>query len=193
MQRMVSLLLFFNETFLWHRFSGVIMGLLGTASLLLSSMSNQDHHIQGIWLLLSILIPLNYCINRLFVSHFKPKNSSPYRLAIGLFSCVAAISATAAILIGPLYIPLVNFNLGEVALLAHAVLMTILYIAFFTLAEHGALRNALSFYVAPLTGLFWGIVLFGEKIDYAFVFSALLIFSGLYLANKKSNHSPNKP
>jgi drug/metabolite transporter (DMT)-like permease len=181
----ISSLLFFGETLIGARMIGVCLGFLGTAILFLPSFFQSEVQVDWRWLLFSLLLPINYSLNRLFVTRLRPADSSNSSLTLGLFATVAGFTFIAMLSTGDIYIPLTNPSWGDLALLSHAVLMTIFYIAFFAIARTGAVQNSLSFYVAPLVALGWGVIVFNESIGYVFCLATVLVFAGLHFVTRR--------
>tara|TARA_B100001750_G_scaffold245882_1_gene266626 strand:- start:1079 stop:1969 length:891 start_codon:yes stop_codon:yes gene_type:complete len=181
----LCLLVFFGETVVKNKMLGLLLGFAGILFLFVPSLITENYSFSWGWLLFSMLLPAVYTLNRIFVTKLQPQDASPYRLAIGLFSIVCIISCTAMVATNSVYIPFTAINAGELALLSHAILMTAFYICFFIISKEGAVQNSLTFYLAPLVGSGWGILLFNETIDSPFIISALLIFYALHLVNKK--------
>jgi drug/metabolite transporter (DMT)-like permease len=183
----VASLLFFGESMIKTRMIGVCLGFLGTAILFLPSILDSEVQVDWQWLLLSILLPINYSVNRLFVTRLRPADSSNSSLTLGLFSTVAVLTFLVMLTTGDIYIPLLNPNWGDLALLSHAGLMTIFYLAFFAIARAGAVHNSLSFYVAPLVALGWGVIVFSESVGSVFCLATILVFAGLHFVTRSES------
>ncbi len=184
----LQMLLFSKNNLPIKKIAGLIIGFLGTLLLFVPNLITTGSEIRYFWILFSFLLPLDYSINRILVTKLRPANASSYTLAFGFFALVSMLTCIGMFLSDTIYIPFINFNYGDLAIVCHAILMTIFYLIFFILAKSGALENALSFYVAPLVGIFWGILFFNERIGILFILSTFLIFSSLYLitSNKSS-------
>ncbi len=169
------------------QFMGVVIGLIGAIILFLPDVLDLTSDLKWFWILFSLSLPVNYAINRIVASRLKPKDSenAHIRLAIGLFGCVAVLTAGAMLISDDSYIPLLDLNYGDLALIAHAIVMVIFYMTFFILAKKGALQNSLGSYVIPVIALLWGVILFDEMVSIIYPISAILIFVGLLLTNKK--------
>lgn len=185
----LCLILFFQEAMIKNKIFGLCLGFIGILFLFMPNITETSYLFSWQWLLFSFSLPAIYTLNRIFVTKLQPQDSSPHRLALGLFATVCVISFCAMIATNNIYIPLVNFNLGDLALFIHSILMTIFYICFFIISKKGAVQNSLTFYLAPLVGSAWGILLFREFINIWFILSAGLIFYALYLVNKTNKQS----
>ncbi len=181
----LATLLFFGESPLASRVIGLALGFLGTALLFLPGVMGAEDPLPWFWLLFSLLLPLNYSINRLFATHLRPAESSNSSLTLGLFLTVALISLFAMLLSDTIYVPFSRPNPGDYAILLHAVLMTVFYLVFFALARSGAVENSLSFYVTPLVALGWGVLAFEEKPGISFALASVLVLTGLHLVTSQ--------
>ena len=169
---------------------GVVLGLLGTATLLTPFIQKSHNLLSLQWMLCTLALPLVFCINRLFATKLKPHDLGPRELTLGLFTMVAIITGIATLSLNqlPSVIPL--FHFGHQLLAIHSIVMLIYYCAFFTLAQEGSLKNSLSFFIAPLVLMSWGVILFGENLTSRFFISALLTFLGLHFVLQSYKISP---
>lgn len=181
----IGLVLFFRERFEKTKAAGLLMGLLGTGLLFLISLFNITRPDTWMWLWISLLMPLDYAVNRIYANRLRPMNAPNHRLIFGFFSFVTLISGVMMFATHRLYAPFIDYSPGDLALLAHAFLLTVFYVIFFILTKTDAVQSSLSFYVAPLTGILWGVVFFNDDINFIYIIAALFIFYGLYLVNKK--------
>lgn len=178
------LLGFFGEPFVKRKAIALLIGFAG-AGLLVLHKGQDGALVTGLlWVLAGALLPLDYAINRIYASRLIPLQSSSSSLAIGLFSVAALGAGLMMVLQQKFYVPL-HFHAGDYSLFAHAVLMTVFYVMFFEIARKGAVKNSLTFYLAPLVGAGWGVMIFGESITMALVASTLLIFFALHLLMKE--------
>ncbi len=64
------------------------------------------------------------------------------------------------------------------------------YVLYYWLIEHtGATRTALVTYLIPITGVMWGALLLGERIEWEVILGLVLIIAGVGLVNRRS--APN--
>lgn len=187
----IGLVLFFRERFEKLKATGLFMGLLGAGLLFLLSLTDIVRPDKWMWMLISILLPLDYAVNRIYAHRLRPKDAPSDRLSFGFFSVVTFISGMLMLFTQTTYVPFVNINPGDIALLVHAFLLMIFYLIFFVLNEKGAIHSSLSFYIAPLTGILWGAFFFGEDINVIYILAGVFIFYGLYLVNKKTAIQPD--
>ena len=180
-----TLLVCFGERFSSTKMISLCLGLIGLIFLFYPSLLTTNITFTWQWLLFSLSVPAVYTLNRIYVTSLQPADAPPYRLAMGLFATVCLVSGLCMIFTADIYIPFVTFHYGDIALLAHAIFMTIFYICFFVISKHGSVKNSLSFYLAPLVGTGWGAIFFSEEITIFFVIAMACIFAALYLINKK--------
>lgn len=61
------------------------------------------------------------------------------------------------------------------------------YVLYYWLIEHtGATRTALVTYLIPITGVMWGALLLGERIEWEVILGLVLIIGGVGLVNRRS-------
>lgn len=67
------------------------------------------------------------------------------------------------------------------------------YVLYYWLIEKtGATRTALVTYLIPITGIFWGAGLLGERIEYASIAGLLLIIVGIAFVNRQPRATPER-
>ncbi len=173
---------FGNQRLALMKTLGISLGLVGALFLFVPLLLSKNASANVGMILLAFLVPIDYSLNRFFASRLKPTSASPYRLAIGLWSFVAVGSGLLLLSFQQFYVPFLDSDLrSSLALVAHAIVMVVFYIVFFILAGVGSLRNSLSFYVAPVVGITWGILLFDERLTPFILVAALLVFIGVYI------------
>lgn len=185
----VLLVTLFAERFILHKAVAVVMGFLGVAILLMPSIIGQaiGPELSVFWLFFSLLLPLNYSVNRIYATRLKPVGSDSYGLAIGLFTIVAVLAGLLMIAFGQFYVPMRSFNSGDIALLAHAVLMSIFYVIFFILADQGVMQNTIGFYLTPIIGAIWGVAYFNEVLNLSFVLATAFVFAAIHILHRRED------
>lgn len=87
-------------------------------------------------------------------------------------------------LTGQVHNPFTELHPGDLALFAHAALMSMYYVIFFALAKIGAVQSSINAYVIPITAATWGIFIFNETLGVSFLVAASLVLLGLFTLNK---------
>ncbi len=180
-------LLFFGFLFSKKQLVGIIIGLLGTAYLILRSATlnpNDNYWYAALVVIASVGYALNVNILKKYLSDLDAT-----AIAVGNFSLVLI----------PASIVLVSTGFFQQDLLASPMLSSIGYMS--VLAILGTALAKIFFnrlvqlsspifassvtYLIPIVAIFWGI-LYGEEIHFTQILAGLVIFLGVYLVNQKS-------
>ncbi len=179
--------LFFGFLFLKKQLVGVVIGLLGTAYLILRSATlnpNDNYWYASFVVIASVGYALNVNILKKYLSDLDAT-----AIAVGNFSLVLI----------PASIVLVSTGFFQQDLLAAPMLSSIGYMS--VLAILGTALAKIFFnrlvqlsspifassvtYLIPIVAVFWGI-LYGEEIHFTQVLAGLVILFGVFLVNRKS-------
>jgi drug/metabolite transporter (DMT)-like permease len=139
------------------------------------------------WLLQALLTPTLYAIGNIIGVKLRPSDrNEPTVMAAGMLGGALSFLLPASFALGqfhPLWPPLAP---GEIALVVVMFVSVASYILYFDLLRRvGAVFVSQASYAVALSGLFWGWLFFGETIGLGVVASAALIFTGLYLVNRR--------
>ena len=168
------------------RLAGVASCVIGLLLLTLPSLHWHKNG-SGIWLLSTLITPLCFATIATYSSRARPKNLDSLQLASGML-------LAASILLTPIVLFTNNFyalnlramNLQDAAVLLEILLSALGYILLFKLiAKAGAIYYSLVGGVVACTGLFWGYVLFKEKLNLHMAIAVIAIISGIILCTIK--------
>ncbi len=167
------------------RLFGVLLGLSAIAVLVLPETALPDPAI-AVWIAVFVVVALSYAGEDVYAATAMPVEDSPLTLLLGM-SLATLIMITPAILVAG--IPIAFFRTGaphEVALLGASLLHLVAYASLLYLIRHaGAVFASQISYVVTLSGVFWGMAIFGE-VPSAWVWAALVLaLAGLGLARPR--------
>jgi len=167
-----------QEKFQWLRMAGVLLGVIGII-MVVSSKSSLPTSSMTWWALLTLLSPLFFAICALYIVHDRPKNSSSLSLSAGMLIATAIILMPLVIDTHQFY-PLNSFSTPNLVVILEIILSSIGYVIFFQLLKlAGAVYYSLVGGVVALTGLFWGWLLFDEKLYMWTVIAVICIIVAL--------------
>ena len=174
------------ETFAAARALGVLVGLSGVVILLSPGAALPDPALLP-GLLQALLTPVLYAVGNIIGVKLRPSDrNEPPVMAAGMLGGALSFLLPASFAMGqfhPLWPPLAP---GEIALVVVMFVSVASYILYFDLLRRvGAVFVSQASYAVALSGLFWGWLFFGETIGLGVVASAALIFTGLYLVNRR--------
>jgi drug/metabolite transporter (DMT)-like permease len=174
------------EAFSVVRAFGIVVGLSGVVVLISPGVALPSPDMLP-WLLQAILTPILYALGNIIGVKLRPSDrNEPIVMAAGMLGGAISFLLPAATALDQLYVPLPPLHPGEYALLAVMFVSVASYILYFDLLRRvGAVFVSQASYAVALSGLFWGWLFFGETIGLGVVASAALIFTGLYLVNRR--------
>lgn len=177
------------ERFAWLRFAGVICGLAGAALIVLPRASLPDPDAAH-WFLLALATPLLYAATNVAAARLRPPDSKSLPLAGGMLLAAATILAPLVFAMDVLYMPELPVGEAEIGIAGQIVISSIAYLIFFeVLRLAGPVFMGFSGYIVTLTGIGWGVLIFGERHSPWVWGAAALIFTGLALVNLRRSAS----
>lgn len=181
------------ERFSVLRFSGVMMGLAGVALIVLPRASLPDPDAAH-WFLLALGTPLFYAINNVTAARLRPRGSRSLPLAAGMLLAAGLMLAPVVLMLDVLYIPHWQLGEAEIGIGGQILVSSVAYLIFFeVLRLAGPVFMSFTGYIVTLTGIGWGVLLFGESHSPWVWAAALLIFTGLALVNVRRGRAAAVP
>ncbi|MEK6731758.1 MAG: DMT family transporter [Pseudomonadota bacterium] len=178
-------LLFHLEKFWWVRFFSVLLGLFGIMLVVLPHSNFLTSHFTS-WILLALITPFSFALCAIYITRFRPPDVDSVMLSAGmlLFATVILLPFVLSYQPQKLWIP-INF-VGSLVLL-RIILAAIGYILLFTLLKlAGPVYYSLVDGVVILTGIFWGWVVFGEKLNGWLISAIVLIIFAILIMSWSS-------
>lgn len=173
------------EKFQWLRFTGIISALLGLMLLLLPKTSLPGTDMTP-WLLAALITPCSFAFCAVYISRFKPKTGSSLSQATGTLIASSLMLTPFVLLSGNFYVPHLPATTPDLVILLEIILSSIGYILFFQLIKiAGPVYYSLVDTIVSLTGLFWGYMIFQEKLTQTTTLAVLLILMALILVTKR--------
>jgi drug/metabolite transporter (DMT)-like permease len=164
---------------------GTALGFAGVALAMAPGAALPDASLIG-WALLAALTPVCYAASNLVAARMAPKGVAPLPSAAGTLLAAAGPTLLIGLLMGQTHLP---FQAGwrvEVLLLGLSALGALAYLTYFRLiGAAGAVVTSQVGYIVTIAGVFWGWLLFGERLGALTLPAALLIFAGLWLVSAR--------
>ncbi len=177
------------ERFSPLRFAGVLCGLAGVGLIVLPKASLPDAAAAP-WFLLALLTPAFYAATNVVAARLRPPDSRSAPLAAGMLLAAALLLAPVVWQLDVLYWPRLPAGPAEIGIGGQIVVSSIAYFIFFeVLRLAGPVFMSFTGYIVTLTGIGWGVLLFGERHSPWVWGAAALIFTGLALVNLRRNAS----
>lgn len=181
---------FKDESFSLKRAALVLLGLIGVGIIILPNQHGLELDAGNWWLYLALLIPLSYAFSAVYISRFHPGSGNvlSYSLWMLMFSSLC-ISPLAVINQG--YYPLHLNDLPSLLIVVEILLSTLGYgLLFIIIKKVGAVYYTLVNAVAVITGVLYGVLLFGQHfsgLTYVAIAIILLTIVGLTYTQQKKN------
>jgi len=163
---------------------GTAIGFAGALLILLPRESLPSPEMTS-WVLAGLLTPLSYAIANVYVAAQRPANMHSLTLAAMMHFASALILLPIAVISGNFYLPWPPFAAADYAVMAHMVSASLGSLLFFEIIRMaGPVFLSQVGYIVTLTGLMWGVALFGERHS-EWIWAAMgVIFIGLALVTK---------
>jgi drug/metabolite transporter (DMT)-like permease len=177
------------ERFSMLRFAGVLCGLAGVALIVLPKASLPDPAAAP-WFLLALATPALYATTNVLAARLRPPEAKSLPLAGGMLLAAAMLLTPVVFAMDVLYLPSLPVGEAEIGMLGQIAVSSVAYLIFFeVLRLAGPVFMSFTGYIVTLTGIAWGVVLFGEHHSPWVWGAAILIFTGLALVNLRRNAS----
>lgn len=173
------------ERFSPVRAAGVMVGLAGAAIVVLPGAGTPEPWMTG-WVLLAMVGPVCYAISVVGGTRWRPVGTPSLALAAGMLIAAGSMIAPVVIATGSVYVPdPTALHTGDLAILGQVAITCAMFIVYFELMRIAPpVVISLVGYLVTLTGIAWGMVLFGERHSPWLFVAVILIFAGLALVNR---------
>lgn len=162
---------------------GILFGLAGAMTLVLSRFSLSGDSSQGLWMGLALLIPTCLAIGNVYRSRAWPAGAAPLTLAAGMLLSAALWVLPLALYQG-LFTGVLHWSVA-----AQGLASTLMYVAFFALQRAaGPVYLSQIGYVGAAMGVLAGLVIFGERPGLAVAGGVALIVCGMLCSNRRPRH-----
>jgi drug/metabolite transporter (DMT)-like permease len=169
------------ERFSARRVGGLVIGLLGTAMILVpkSSLPSPD---ATLWVLFALITPLCYGFSNVYLGVARPPGVPSLALGGAMQLAAGLALLPIALVLGAMHVPLPPQTDAEIANVSHIAVSGIGALIFFELMRlRGPVIASQVGYIVCLSGVFWGKLFFGEQHS-LWVWGAMAtIFVGLAL------------
>ena len=173
------------EKFTFRRFSGLIFGIGSILLIALPENSLPDRSAVP-WILLVCISSICYAAENIILGFKSAINIGPIRLSMGMNLLAGLILLPITIWSDQFYIIQFPFGPAEYALVGLSIISVFAYTMFvYSVAQFGAVFASQTGYIVTLSGVFWGMYIFGEEHS-TWVWAALLaMIIGLALVSPK--------
>ncbi len=173
------------ERFGWLRLAGLCLGLAGVSLLAAPGAVLPDAAMVA-FLPLALVGPLCYAMEGLFVARYGTAGMDPVQAmfgasVVGLLGCLPV-----ALMTGQMFDPFAGFDRPEAALAFSSAVHALMYAAYVWLAfRAGAVFASQCSYIVTGAGIFWAMVLLGERFPPSLWLALVLLLSGVALVSPR--------
>lgn len=175
-----------GDRFSYRRLCGLFLGLIGVALIAFPEASLPDRAMIA-FLPLALIAPLCYAIEGNWVARFGTGHLDPIQVLFGASALGALIALPLALGSDQFFIPKPPFILADATLLSAALIHVIVYTIYVWLVgQAGAVFTAQVSYFVTGFGVFWAMILLGERYS-GWVWAAMvLMLAGLALVQPRA-------
>lgn len=174
-----------TEVFNVLRFSGVGCAIAGLMLIVLPTTSLPTP-LMTPWVLSALITPLSFAVCAVYISRFRPNNTNSLSLAAGTLIASSLLLLPVVLMSKNFYSLHLPLTSPDLVILLEIILSSVGYILFFQLIKiAGPVYYSLVDTVVALTGLFWGYLLFHEKLNQWTSCAVFFIFIALILVTKR--------
>jgi drug/metabolite transporter (DMT)-like permease len=173
------------ESFNGLRLIAVMVALAGLM-LILIPQASLPSHLMTPWILSALITPLCFAFCAVYMTRFRPKNSSSLSLAAGTLVFSSLLLSPIVILSGHFYAFHLPLTTPDWVILLEILLSSLGYILFFQLIKiAGPVYYSFVDTIVAITGLFWGYLIFDEHLNIWSGTAVILIIGALIIVNKQ--------
>ncbi len=170
---------------------GTLSGLVGLVILLYGN--NYNNTSANIWAVYSLIIPLSYAFDAIFMEKFWPRNLDSTQVAFGESIASLIFVILLSIYYGnELYDHYQWLNVPNFWILAFVTFIEV-WLFFYILNKVGAVFVNLSSYLVMPAGFLWGFLIFGETFTFIKFISTLLIGISIFMIGNQQYRIKNIP
>jgi drug/metabolite transporter (DMT)-like permease len=165
------------------RAAGLLLGLAGVAILVLPSGSLPSPDALP-YALLALVIPTGYAAANVYAEWGRPADTSNESLACGTMLASALLMGGLGLVDGSFHPAWSQLDRSALLLLGYGVSTVAAFLLFYAVvAAAGAVYLGQVGYLVTLSGIGWGMLLFGERHGAALWLAAAIVFAGVALVN----------
>lgn len=177
------------ETFNWQRMTGIILAVCALMFIILpdSSLPSPD---MSKWVLIALITPVSFAVCSIYIARFQPANTDSLTLSVGMLSVSSALLLPLVIGTQSFYSFHFPLTMPDGVVILEILLSSLGYMLFFQLIRiAGPVYYSLVDTIVVLTGLFWGHMIFGERLNQWTSLAVYLILMALLLVTRQQRNA----
>lgn len=172
------------EYFNWQRMIGILAAIVALMLIILpqASLPSPD---MAPWVLLSLITPLSFAVCSIYIARCRPQHHSNLFLSAGMLVSSSLILLPLVASTNSFYLFHLPLNMADWVVISEILLSSAGYLLFFRLIQTaGPVYYSLVDTIVVLTGLFWGRLLFNERLTEWTTVAVYLILFALLLVTR---------
>jgi len=172
------------ESFSWARLTGLFCA-IGGLMLILVPHTSLPSPTMTPWVISALISPCSFAICSVYIAKYQPADQDALSLSAGMLITASILLVPLVLLTGNFYALHLPLIMPDWIILLEIVLSSIGYVLFFWLIKiAGPVYYSFVDTIVVLTGLFWGFVIFHERLNQWTSLAVLLILLALIMVNK---------
>lgn len=172
------------EKFNWERMIGIFFALAGLMLIIIPATSLPSPEMVP-WVLSTLITPLSFAFCSIYIARFRPADSDSLTLAAGMLVFSSIMLMPMVVMSDSFYMFHLPLTMPDGVVLLEIILSSIGYILFFQLIKvAGPVYYSLVDTIVVITGLFWGRVIFDERLNQWTFAAVFLIVIALLLVTR---------
>lgn len=173
-----------RESFHWMRCLGIILTVTGIMLIIIPKASLPSPTMIP-WVFSALITPLSFAFCSVFISRYRPQHTDSLSLSSGTLIASSILLLPLVLFHKDFYMLHLPPTLADSVIILEIILSSIGYILFFQLIKiAGPVYYSLVDSIVAMTGLFWGFVIFHERLNEWTSLAVFLIILSLLLVNK---------
>lgn len=174
-------------------FAGLLLGIAGVLAIVLPDFSLPSRDMAG-WFLLALLGPTSFAVGNVYVAIARPPEVPGLMATAGLCLGAAIFLLPALLVVDRDFNPFTASAAGAGAMLAAALIYAVTLSLFFEIIRRaGPVYWSQIGYISVVSGIVWGILVFGERHNVGIWLGAALMCAGLALVNRGVRAAAREP
>ena len=177
------------DRFSLSRLGGLALGLAGVGVIALPGAALPEPAMAA-WLPVAMVGPLFYAIEATYVARTGIGTMDAVQAMLGASVAGLVLCVPLALATGQWFTPPLPLGRAEWALVASSALHSVLYATYVWLAARaGAVFASQTSYVVTVAGVFWAMLILGERLTSGIWIAALLMIGGLFLVRPRGRQA----
>jgi drug/metabolite transporter (DMT)-like permease len=172
------------EKFNWERMAGIFLALAGIMLIIIPKSSLASASMTP-WVLSTLLTPLSFAFCSIYIARFRPADSDSLTLSAGMLIFSSLLLTPLVFATDSLYLFHLPLTAPDGVILLEIVLSSLGYVLFFQLIKvAGPVYYSLVDTIVVITGIFWGRMIFDERLNTWTFAAVILIVLALLLVTR---------